>query len=160
MTLRKMTICDYEQAYDIWLKSGNGLNDVDDSRAGIEKYLRRNPDTCFVAESGGNIIGVILSGHDGRRGYISHTAVLESERKKGIGTALVNAAADALKAEGITKVALLVFRNNIQGNIFWEKAGFESRLDVVYRDKALVELKRINDDFSLKFQPVYPQLWQ
>ena len=145
-----MSINDYEQVYDIWLKSGNGLNDIDDSRTGIEKYLRRNPDSCFVAESDGNIIGTILSGHDGHRGRISHTAVLASERKKGIGTALVNAAVDALKAEGITKVNLLVFAHNAPGNKFWDTMGFETRGDVIYRDRTLIEVKRINDEFDFK----------
>lgn len=148
MQIRKMTIDDYEQVYDIWLKSGNGLNDIDDSKCGIEKYLRRNPDTCFVAENGMKIIGSILSGHDGRRGYISHTSVLASERKKGVGTALVNTAIDALKSEGITKVSLLVFTHNTPGNKFWDKRGFKLRNDALYRDKAIIEVKRINDGFN------------
>jgi ribosomal protein S18 acetylase RimI-like enzyme len=148
VNIRKMTIDDYEQVYDIWLKSGNGLNDIDDSKAGIAKYLRRNPDTCFVAENGGNIIGTILSGHDGHRGRISHTAVIASERKRGVGTALVNAAADALKSEGITKTNLLVFANNAPGNKFWDNMGFEKREDVIYRDKELIGVTRINDGFK------------
>lgn len=151
-----MTLDDYEKVYCIWLKSGNGMNDVDDSKAGIEKYLRRNPGTCFVAETedGGNIIGSILSGHDGRRGYIGHASVLASERNKGVGTALVNAAVDALKAEGITKVALVVFAHNTPGNVFWEKRGFKLRGDLVYRDKSLTELKRINDGFDFESKQI------
>ena len=148
MIIRKMTIEDYEQVYNIWLESGNGLNDIDDAKPGIEKFLRRNPDTCFVALDGETIIGTILSGHDGHRGRISHTAVLASERKKGVGTALVNAALDALTAEGITKVNLLVFAHNAPGNKFWESMGFKSRDDVVYRDRALIEVKRLNDNFN------------
>ena len=130
MTIRNMTIDDYEQVYDIWLKSGNVLNEIDDSKTGLEKYLIRNPDTCFVAEDNGNIIGSIMSGHDGRRGYIQHTSVLAPERKKGVGAALVNNAIDALKSEGITKVSLLVFAHNEPGNKFWEKMGFATRTDV------------------------------
>ena len=150
MHIRKMTIDDYEQVYDIWLKSGNGLNDIDDSKTGIEKYLRRNPNTCFVAEKDGKIIGSIMSGHDGRRGFIGHTAVIESERKKGIGTLLVNDALDALKSEGITKVALLVFVNNQPGNQFWEKMGFTTRSDIVYRNKTLTKFKWVIDGFNFQ----------
>lgn len=148
MNIRKMTIDDYEQAYDIWLKSGNGLNDIDDTKDAIEKYLKRNPETCFVAEDGGKIIGSIMSGHDGRRGFIGHTAVIASERRKNIGTILVDTAINALKSEGITKVALLVFVQNDPGNKFWEKMGFSTRSDVIYRDKILIEVKRINDGFK------------
>ena len=148
MNIRKMTIDDYEQIYNIWLESGNGLNDIDDSKAGIEKYLLRNPNTCYVVENNGNIIGSIMSGHDGRRGYIQHTSVLASERKKGVGKALVNSAVDALKSEGISKIALVVFAHNNPGNKFWEKMGFLTRTDLIYRNKSLVELKRINDNFE------------
>ena len=121
-----------------------GLNDKDDSRVGITKYLIRNPNTCFVAENGNSIVGVIMSGHDGRRGYIHHTCVAEDMRHNGIGTRLVDAALSALKAEGINKVALVVYSKNNGGNTFWEKSGFSTRPDLVYRNKALVELEQID----------------
>jgi ribosomal protein S18 acetylase RimI-like enzyme len=146
--VRKMTINDYEQIYDIWIKSGNVLNEIDDSKTGLEKYLNRNPNTCFVAENSGKIIGSIMSGHDGRRGYIQHTSVLKSERKKGVGKALVNNAVEALRAEGITKVALVALASNKPGNLFWETMGFTNRKDLVYRDKMLIEFKAINYDFK------------
>ena len=97
MKIRNMTINDYEAVYAIWLSCpGMGLNDVDDSREGIERFLARNPESCFVAEDGGEVVGVILAGNDGRRGYIHHTAVSSDRQREGIATALVNAAMDAL----------------------------------------------------------------
>ena len=145
MNIRKMNISDYDAVYALWLScKGMGLNDRDDSREGIEKYLNRNPDTCFVSEDGGKIIGVILSGHDGRRGFIHHTAVSPDFRGQGIGAGLVGAALDALKKEGINKVALVVFERNETGNGFWEKMGFSARGDLVYRNKALAEMVRID----------------
>jgi ribosomal protein S18 acetylase RimI-like enzyme len=145
MIIRKMTIADYDSVYSLWVNTpGMGLNNLDDSRNGIERYLKRNPETCFVAEEDNMIIGVILSGNDGRRGYIHHTAVNISNRKCGIGTALVNAAMDALKNEGISKVALVVFGKNDIGNSFWEKSGFTVREDLVYRNKSITELIRID----------------
>jgi len=138
MTVRAMTINDYEQACALWLNTpGVGLNSLDDSKEGISKYLTRNPNTCFVAEKDGNIIGVIISGHDGRRGYIYHIAVNESERRHGIGAALVSAAISGLEREGISKVALVVFRENEKGNAFWEKQGFTLRDDLNYRNKVI-----------------------
>jgi ribosomal protein S18 acetylase RimI-like enzyme len=145
MIIRPMRAGDYEQVYALWLGTpGMGLNTTDDSREGIERYLRRNPTTCFVAEETGELIGVILSGHDGRRGYISHTAVKVAEQRRGIGTALVEQALAALKAEGITKVALVVFASNKAGNTFWEKRNFTLRQDLNYRNKALEVLERID----------------
>jgi len=124
MTIRIMQAADYEQVYALWFNTpGMGLNNLDDSRAGIKRYLLRNPDTCFVAEQEGNIIGTFLCGHDGRRGYIHHTAVAENEQRLGVGTALVNAVLFTLESEGINKAVLVVFDRNENGNAFREKQG-------------------------------------
>ncbi|NLI58659.1 MAG: GNAT family N-acetyltransferase [Clostridium sp.] len=140
MIIRKMTIDDYDSVYNLWLNiSEIGLNDLDDSRQRIERYLERNPKTCFVAEKDNKIIGTILCGNDGRRGFIYHAAVSPEECNNGVGTALVEAALDALKKEGINKVALVVFSHNQLGNSFWEKRGFTAREDLVYRNKIINE---------------------
>ena len=143
--IRKMTIDDYDDVYALWLScKGMGLNNLDDSREGIGKYLKRNPDTCFVAQEEGKIIGVILTGNDGRRGYVCHTAVHPGHRRKGIGRQLVETAMDALKKEGMNKVALVVFKRNDEGNAFWEKMGFTEREDINYRNLALTEIIRMD----------------
>ena len=142
-----MTMDDYDAAYAMWVACGNGLNNVDDSREGIARYLARNPDTSFVAEENGVLAGVILCGHDGRRGIIQHTAVLPEFRRRGIGRRLVQKALDALKAQGITKVFLVAFRKNEGGNAFWEAEGFRLREDLNYRDRALTELIRFDPDY-------------
>ncbi len=121
-----------------------GLNDRDDSREGFGKYLARNPDTCFAAVEKGNVVGAILCGHDGRRGYIYHTAVAAAKRNQGIGSALVGAALAALEREGIHKAALVVFARNQTGNGFWERCGFTARNDLLYRNKAIKDSIRIN----------------
>lgn len=145
MKIRTMTIDDYDKVYELWINTpGMGLNDLDDSRDGMEKYLKRNPKTCFAAVKENSIVGVIISGHDGRRGYIYHTAVAVSERKQGIGSALVNAAFTALEKEGINKVALVVFSRNDTGNHFWEKCGFTKRNDLIYRNRQIKNLVRID----------------
>ncbi|WP_455527669.1 GNAT family N-acetyltransferase [Huintestinicola sp.] len=143
--IRKLTIEDYDKMYALWLScKGMGLNDTDDSREGIRRFLDRNPDTCFGAFEADMLIGVILAGNDGRRGFIYHTAVSPKHRGKGVGTALVNAALEALGRLGITKTALVVFGKNEVGNAFWEKQGFIVRDDLVYRNRALVEMVRID----------------
>ena len=145
MTIRLMTMEDYERVYELWMSCvGMGLNNLDDSKDGIEQFLLRNPATCFVAEEDGGIVGVILAGNDGRRGYIYHTAVNPAFRNQGIGAALVESAMEALQALGINKVALVVFSKNKDGNDFWEKRGFTTRGDLVYRDKSITEMIRID----------------
>jgi ribosomal protein S18 acetylase RimI-like enzyme len=140
-----MTTNDYEQVYSLWMNTPNmGLNNIDDTRDGIAKYLARNPNTCFVAEKDGKVIGVILGGHDGRRGFIYHAAVAQSEQRQGIGAALVSKVMSALEREGICKVALVVMSKNEKGNVFWDKQGFSTRSDLVYRNKAITEMERID----------------
>ena len=145
MEYRPMTIEDYDNVWSLWMNSKNmGFNDVDDSRKGIEKFLARNPGTCFVAMDGETLAGVILGGQDGRRGYIYHLSVRDSYRRQGVGTKLVNLCTDAMKKEGIHKAALLVFKRNQDGNAFWEKQGFSVREDVFYRNRLLSPLTRID----------------
>ena len=145
MTIRTMNISDYEKVYALWMSCKNmGFNNLDDSREGIDKFLNRNPNTSFVAEENEKIIGIVLAGHDGRRGYIYHMAVNEDYRKQGIGKQLVEKSLSALKEEGINKVALLVFNRNEIGNVFWDKQGFIVREDVTYRNKELNRIIRID----------------
>lgn len=133
-----MTIHDYPEVHSLWLGTkGMGLNSVDDSEAGIRRFLERNPSTCFVAREGGRVVGAILGGHDGRRGYIYHAAVAGSERRKGTGRALVDRVVEALREEGIVKAALVVFRTNEPGNRFWDEIGFPERTDLVYRNRTI-----------------------
>lgn len=97
--IRTLTIDDYEALFAMWTSTPNmGLRSLDDSREGIDAFLRRNPTTCFAALDGETMTGAILCGHDGRRGYIYHTVVLPAYRRQGIGTALIDAAVAALQA--------------------------------------------------------------
>ena len=145
MEVRNMRPDDYDRVYALWLSCpGMGLNNLDDSREGILKYLARNPDTCFVVVEQCCIIGAILTGHDGRRGYISHTAVSPAHQLQGLGKRLVEAALDALMKQGINKVNLVAFARNEKGNAFWEKMGFTQRTDLVYRNRALADMVRID----------------
>ena len=143
--IRKMNIADYDALYALWLScKGMGLNDLDDSREGIARFLERNPDTCFLWEEADQLIGAIMAGNDGRRGYIYHTAVHPDHRHRGIATALTEKALQALADLGINKAALVVFARNESGNAFWESLGFTTRPDIVYRNRTLREMKRFD----------------
>lgn len=136
-----LKISDYDEVIELWNSIGmskRALNSVDDSREGIERYLRRNPETCFKAVSGNEeLIGVILSGHDGRRGIVHHLCVNPKFQRSGVGSLLVKAAEEALHKEGIQKIFILVFNDNDKGNAFWEKQGYSLRTNLNYRNKSL-----------------------
>ncbi len=138
MQIENFVIEDYENAYKLWTNTkGMGMRSLDDSKDGIAKFLKRNPSTNFVAKINNEIIGVILSGHDGRRGYIYHAAVNVNYRNQGVGTKLLEAVYKSMKEEGINKVGLVVFKTNDIGNKFWKSAGLEERNDLNYYNISL-----------------------
>lgn len=135
MEIRTMTVNDYKEVYALWSGiKGFGLRTLDDSREGVEKFLKRNPGTSVVAEEDGKIIGTILSGHDGRRASFYHVCVAKEYRAKGVGHQMVLEAVERLKKEGICKVSLIAFRSNLVGNNFWKDMGFTFREDLNYYD--------------------------
>lgn len=136
--IRTMTIDDYEAVYQLWSgTAGVGMRSLDDSREGVGKFLTRNPTTCFVAEQDGSLLGVTLAGHDGRRGYIYHTAVSTLHRGRKIGRELIAAVIEAMRKEQINKIALVIFADNENGKAFWEALGFKERTDLGYMDMSI-----------------------
>ena len=128
--IREMTIEDYGQVYELWTEiKGFGIRTVDDSREGVERFLRRNPTTSVVAVQNGRIIGNILCGHDGRTGCFYHVCVEDGYRHHGIGYKMVRAAIKAMQKEGVSKISLVAFKDNHIGNAFWQGIGWTERED-------------------------------
>ena len=140
-TLKTMTIEDYEGLRALWMTiHGFGIRSIDDSREGVERFLKRNPRTSVVAaDREGTVVGGILCGHDGRRGCLYHVCVREDYRRNGIGKAMVVYCMNALKEEGINKVSLIAFTKNDVGNAFWNQIGWTKREDLNYYDFTLNE---------------------
>ena len=138
--VRIMTMEDYDEVYALWNKiKGFAIRSIDDSRDGVERFLRRNPTTSVVAVEDGKIIGSILCGHDGRRGCFYHVCVHPDNRRHGIGKKMVVFAMNALKDEHINKVSLIAFTQNDIGNAFWNTIGWTKREDLNYYDFTLNE---------------------
>ena len=126
-----MTVADYEKVKALWMTiQGFGIRTIDDSREGVERFIRRNPDTSVVAEKDGEIIGTILCGHDGRSACFYHVCVRADLRRQGIGKAMAVAAMRRLQPEHINKVSLVAYKRNEVGNQFWNKAGWVLREDL------------------------------
>jgi len=132
-----MNVADYDSALHLWKSlPGMGLSGADE-RSEIEKFLRKNSETCWVAEKDNRLVGTILGGSDGRRGYIYHLAVQSGLQKIGIGKQLLARCLDAFKKAGIQKCHLLVYHDNTTGIDFWEHAGWVLRKDVLIMSKKL-----------------------
>ena len=135
-----MQIEDYDQVYALWMTiHGFSIRTIDDSREGVERFLKRNPGISVVAEMDGRVVGAILCGHDGRRGCLYHVCVHEDYRMHGIGRAMVVHCMNALQQEGINKVSLIAFTKNDIGNAFWKQIGWTKREDLNYYDFTLNE---------------------
>ena len=138
--VRTMTIDDYDEVRSLWMTiKGFGIRSVDDSREGVEAFLKRNPTSSVVAIEDGKIVGSILCGHDGRRGCLYHVCVAKDYRMRGIGKEMVVFCMNALKAEHINKVSLIAFTKNDIGNAFWKRIGWTKREDLNYYDFTLNE---------------------
>lgn len=145
MQIRVMTTEDYEAVHALWMTiKGFAIRSVDDSREGVERFIKRNPDTSVVAEEDGKIVGAILCGHDGRRGCLYHVCVHPDHRRRGIGKSMVVFCMNALKKEKINKVSLIAFTANDIGNAFWRTIGWTRREDLNYYDFVLNEENIVN----------------
>jgi N-acetylglutamate synthase len=128
--VRLLRIGDYDKMLTLWKGTeGIGLSDSD-SRDAIHCFLKRNPNMSLVATSGSHVIGTLLCGHDGRRGYLHHLAVAKKWRRQGIGQSLVTACLGKLRENGIPKCNLFLFANNASGKRFWRRLGWTVRADL------------------------------
>ena len=137
-SLRTLTIDDYDAVYALWQQTeGMGLGESD-TREAISVFLDRNCGLSMVALGDqGQIVGAVLCGHDGRRGYLHHLAVALAYRKQGIGRALVNEGLARLATLKIQKVNLFLFAHHSEGRTFWLHQGWTAREDIVLVQKVL-----------------------
>jgi len=128
---RPMDISDFDAVMTLWRNTEGIIVRSSDNRKEIESYLIRNPDLSFVAEFNDTLIGTVMCGHDGRRGYLQHLAITRKYRTYGIGRELVRLALNGLRDCGIRKCHLFVLRDNTSALDFWHHIGWHERTDLV-----------------------------
>ena len=139
INIHEMSIDDYQEIYNLWEKSQNiGLSKAD-SLHSIGKFLERNPGMSYTAWTEGKLIGTVLCGHDGRRGYIHHLMVDPDYRRQGLGQSLVSRCMFALTRIGIQKCHLFVFEDNESGVKFCERSASTTRVGTTMMSQMLLE---------------------
>lgn len=129
--VRAMRPEDFEPCSALWRGAREVRSYSTDSREAIHHFLERNPDTCFVADLEGQVVGTILGGYDGRRAYIYHLVVERAQRGRDIGSALLNKLLIAMKLKGVPKIHIFVpIENNRHTLAFWESHGWQQRPDL------------------------------
>lgn len=121
----------YEAALDLWRRSEGIVLRCADERDALERYLERNPGLSQIALEDGRLVGAVLCGHDGRRGYLYHLAVAKNRRLCGIGSELVNRCLKQLERQGIEKAHIDVVSENSNAEAFWSKLGWYKRGDLI-----------------------------
>ncbi len=130
MTLREMTIDDYDDIIAMFRTTPGITVREADSRDATRRYLERNPGLSFVAMVNERVVGCVMCGHDGRRGYLQHLVVKPEYRHQGIGKALVTTCINALRQIGISKTHIFVFKSNRSADAFWESNGWILRDEI------------------------------
>ena len=126
----EMTIADYEETIELWKNSPGIALSKADSKQAIAQFIARNPGLGFVARDEEKIVGAVLCGNDGRRGYLYHLAVAMDYQHLGIGKMLTEKVLRALKEQGIQKCHIFVIADNLEGMRFWLKTGWTKREDI------------------------------
>jgi ribosomal protein S18 acetylase RimI-like enzyme len=122
---REFSINDYDAVFQLWQRV-EGLEVAEgDDREGVAQFVTRNPGLSRVATDGSTVVGVVMCGHDGRRGHIYHLAVDAAYRRYGLAKRLVQECLDGLRQAGVVRAIILVADNNLAGAEFWKRAGWE-----------------------------------
>ena len=117
---------DWQAVHALWARCGPGVQfSRSDEPAEILKKLGRDPDLFLVAEQGGQVVGAVMGGYDGRRGLVYHLAVAPEVRRLGIGQALMAEVEARLREKGCLKSYLLVTKDNADVLAFYRELGWE-----------------------------------
>ena len=124
MRVREFQDADEAQVIDVWRACGLTRPWNDPSRD-IARKQRVQPDLFLVAEDEGTIVGTVMAGYEGHRGWINYLGVLPARQKSGIARALMEEAERRLRALGCPKINLQVRSDNEQALAFYARIGFQ-----------------------------------
>jgi len=128
--IRPLAVGDIEAVRRLWgVTEGLGRGPGDSAEA-MGRFIARNPGLSLVAEEGGTIVGTVLCGQDGRRGFIYHLAVARDFRRQGLAAEMVRRCLAGLKAEGLERCLIVVVEGNDDALRFWERLGYRRRHDL------------------------------
>jgi ribosomal protein S18 acetylase RimI-like enzyme len=114
------------------------IRPANDPNLDIDRKLFKDPDHLIVADRQGAIVGSLMFGYDGHRGWLNYLAVRPDQQRRGLGRALVNCAEEELSTAGCAKVNLQIRTTNLGAVDFYRGLGYQVD-DVVSMGRRLVE---------------------
>jgi len=137
IVIRRMEVSDVPASIELWKNmKGLAIRGSDNIRD-LSEHVKMNRMHNFVAISNGQLIGTVLGGFDGRRGYIYHLAVHENFRRKNTGKELMERCFQSFKQLNVSKCHMMVLKDNTEAMEFYSKIGCELRTDLVVYSKTL-----------------------
>ncbi len=135
ITIREMTLDDYDEVAGLWQNTPGVYFGEADSRENLQKYWARNPGLSLVARDGKQLVGAVIGGHDGRRGTLHHLAIAASHQRRGIGKALIDCCLQKFREQGINRFSVMVYSDNEDGKNFWKSLDWEegTRVAVMWK---------------------------
>ena len=135
-SIRPFALRDTESVIALWQATGL-TRSWNNPHLDIQRKLTVQPELFLVAVDGGDIVGTVMGGYDGHRGWMYYLASDPSRRDQGIGRALVSTLEDALLEMGCPKVQLMVRPDNTGVLGFYDSLGYE-RFDTTTTGKRLI----------------------
>ncbi|KKM89258.1 hypothetical protein LCGC14_1250530 [marine sediment metagenome] len=130
MKIENFSMKFYDDLIELWRITGISLGSSDNKEE-LARMSRQNPDLFLIGKVSDAIIGVVMGGFDGRRGYVHHLAVDQNYQKKGYGKLLMNELIKRFRQKGIHKVHLFIEKRNNKVVNFYRNLGWEVREDLI-----------------------------
>jgi ribosomal protein S18 acetylase RimI-like enzyme len=131
-----LTAEDYDAVRALWEQAGLPIRPVGrDSREQFAAQLASGLQTVIGARDGDRLAGVVLTTHDGRKGWINRLAVHPDYRRQGLGRRLISEAERVLHAQGLEIIAALIEHENTASLTLFQQAGYIEYPDIHYVTK-------------------------
>ncbi|MFX1379813.1 MAG: GNAT family N-acetyltransferase [Promethearchaeota archaeon] len=144
MKIEEFSMESYDEIIALWRKTGINVGSTD-TKEEIERMLKRNPQLFLIGKINQKLIGVVMGGFDGRRGYVHHLAIDPDYQKMGYGKMIIDELDVRFRKMGVHKVHLFIEKYNKEVVQFYLNLDWEIRDDLIMMsyvpDKDLYKLR-------------------
>lgn len=130
MIIENFSMKFYDDLIELWRIAGISVSSSDNKEE-LARMSRQNPDLFLIGKASDAIIGVVMGGFDGRRGYVHHLAVDPNYQKRGYGKLLMDELIKRFRQKGVHKVHLFIEKRNKKVVDFYKNLGWQVRENLI-----------------------------